>query len=92
MLIAVLCHQWTGHNEHVFFSTKEFISTPSMETPWNYSLIDFCIVSVNLFFILSDVRVKRGVELSTDYHLVVCTLKALLPLRKQKTFRPQKTY
>ena len=41
---------------------------------------------------MSDVRVKRGAELSTDHHLVVCTLKALKPLRKRKTFRPQKTY
>ena len=31
-------------------------------------------------------------ELSTDHHLVVCTLKALKPLRKRKTFRPRKTY
>ena len=41
---------------------------------------------------MSDVRVKRGAELSTDHHLVVCTLKALKPLRKRKTFRPQRAY
>ena len=47
------------------------------------SLIDFCIVSANLFSTVSDVRVKRGAELSTDHHLVVCTLKAL---KKTKDF------
>ena len=52
------------------------------------SLIEFCIVSAHLFFTVSDVRVKRGAELSTDHHFVVCTLKALKPLRKRKTFRP----
>ena len=53
------------------------------------SLIDFCIVSADLFSTVSDVRVKRGAELSTDHHLVVCTLK---PLKKRKTFRPRETY
>ena len=35
------------------------------------SLIDFCIVSSDLFSDVLDVRVKRGAELSTDHHLVV---------------------
>ena len=35
---------------------------------------------------------KRGAELSTDHHLVVCTLKAVKPLKKRKTFRPRETY
>ena len=56
------------------------------------SLIDFCIVSADLFSTVSDVRVKRGAELSTDHYLVVCTLKALKPLKKRKTFRPRETY
>ena len=56
------------------------------------SLIDFCIVSADLFSTVSDVRVKRGAKLSTDHHLVVCTLKALKPLKKRKTFRPRETY
>ena len=34
------------------------------------SLTDFCIVSADLFSTVSDVRVKRGAELSTDHHLV----------------------
>ena len=41
---------------------------------------------------MSDVRVKRGAELPTDHHVVVCTLKALKPLKKRKTFRPRETY
>ena len=56
------------------------------------SLIDYCIVSTDLFSTGSDVRVTRGAELSTDHYLVVCTLKALKPLRKRKTFRPRETY
>ena len=55
-------------------------------------LIDFCIVSADLFSFVSDVRVKRGAELSTDYHLVVCTLKALKHLRIPKRFHPRKVY
>ena len=39
------------------------------------SLIDFWIVSSNSFFDELDVRVKRGAELSTDHHLVVCFLR-----------------
>ena len=56
------------------------------------SVIDFCIVSADLFSTVYDVRVRRGAGLSTDHHLVVCSLKALKPLRKRKTFRPRKTY
>lgn len=39
------------------------------------SLIDFIVVSADLFKSVLDVRVKRGAELSTDHHLVVCDLK-----------------
>ena len=35
---------------------------------------------------------RREAELSADHHLVVCTVKRLKPLRKQKIFRPRKTY
>ena len=41
---------------------------PSMDQK---SLIDFCIVSSDLFSDVLDVRVKRGAELSTYRHLVV---------------------
>ena len=33
------------------------------------SLIDFCIVSADLFSDVLDVRVNRGAELSTDHQL-----------------------
>ena len=36
------------------------------------SLIDFCIVSSDLFSDELDVRVKRGAELSIGHHLVLC--------------------
>ena len=41
---------------------------------------------------MSDVRVTRGAELSTNQHLFVCTLKTLKPFKKRKTFRPRETY
>ena len=43
------------------------------------SLINFCIVSEDLFSDVLDVRVKRGAELSTDHHLVVCSLRFSKP-------------
>ena len=45
-----------------------------------------------LFSAVSDVRVNGGAELSTDHHLVICTLKALKLLKKRKIFRPRETY
>ena len=80
------------HNEHIFSAQKKLYYTWYRDSLGQRSLIDFCIVSVDLFFTVSHVRVKRGAELSTDHHLVVCTLKALKPLKKRKTFRPRKTY
>ena len=50
---------------------------PSMDQK---SLIDFCIVSSDLFSDVLDVRVKQGAELSTDHHLVVCSLRLSKPL------------
>ena len=39
------------------------------------SLIDFAVVSADLKSYVMDVCVKRGAELSTDHHLVVCRLR-----------------
>ena len=92
MFIAVVDHQWTVHNEHIFQHKRIHKFTWYRDSLGQRSLIDFCIVSAYSFSTVSNVRVKRGAELSTDHHLVICTLKALKPLRKRKTFRPRKTY
>ena len=55
------------------------------------SLIDFIIVSADFKYLLTDVRVKRGAELSTDHHLVVCRLRTRSashpPPKSRKAFR-----
>ena len=55
-----------------FSSTEWFTSIHGIDLVWIKSLIDFCIVSSDLFSDVLDVRVKRGAESSTDYHQVVC--------------------
>ena len=56
------------------------------------SLIDFCIVSSDLFSDVLDVRVKRGAELSTDHHLVVCSLRLSKPWPNKRSNRSSVTY
>ena len=56
------------------------------------SIIDFCIASADLFSSVVDVHVKRGAELSTDHHLVVCILRGLNHSRTRKRFREQRAY
>ena len=51
------------------------------------SLIDFCIVSTDLFSNVLDVREKRGAKLSTDHHLVVCSLRNKKSLSSRVTYR-----
>ena len=55
---------------------------PSMDQK---SLIDLCIVSSDLFSDVLDVQVKRGAELSTDHHLVVCSLRLSKPWPYKKS-------
>ena len=43
------------------------------------------------FFVL-DVRVKRGAELSTDHHLVVCSLRLSKPWPNKRSNRSSVTY
>ena len=62
---------------------------PSMDQK---SLIDFCIVSSDLFSDVLDVRVKRGAELSTDHHLVVCSLRLSNPWLNKRSNRSSVTY
>ena len=56
------------------------------------SIIDFCIISVNLFSSVIDVRVKKETELPTDHHLVVYILKSLNHPRRKERFRAQSAY
>ena len=56
------------------------------------SLIDFRIVSSDLFSDVLDVRVKRGAESSTDHHLVVCFLRVSKPWPNRKSNRSSVTY
>ena len=49
------------------------------------SLIDFCRVSSDLFSEVLDVQVKRGAELSTDHHLVVCSLRISKPWQMRRS-------
>ena len=55
-------------------------------------IIDFCIVSANLFSFMVDVLDKRGAKLSTDHHLVVCILSGLNHPRTRKQFRAGRAY
>ena len=62
---------------------------PSMDQK---SLIDFCIVSSDLFSDVLDIRVKRGSELSTDHHLVVCSLQLSKPWPNRRSNISSVTY
>ena len=62
---------------------------PSMDQK---SLIDFCIVSSDVFSDVLDVRVKRVAELSTDYHLVVCSLLLSKPWPNKRSNWSSVTY
>ena len=74
--LLLLCCSNGLHIMNTFFQHREVHKytwyRPSMDQK---SLIDFCIVLSDLFSDVLDVRVKRGAELSTDHHLVVCSLR-----------------
>jgi exonuclease III len=74
------------HHRHIHKYTWERVTCRQR------SLIDFAVVSADLKSLVMDVRVRRGAELSTDHHLVVCRLriprKAMLaPKKPIKAFR-----
>ena len=56
------------------------------------SLIDFCVVSSDLFSDVLNVQVKRGAELSTDHHLVVCSLQLSKPSPNRRSNSSSVTY
>ena len=45
-----------------------------------------------MFFSVVDVRVKRGAEVYTNYHLVVCIVRSLNHPRTRNIFRARKAY
>ena len=68
---------------------KYTLCRPSMDQK---SLIDFCIVSSDLFSDVLDVRMKRGAELSADHQLVVCSLRLSKPWPNRRSNRSSVTY
>ena len=74
--IAILVHKYTWYR-------------PSMDQK---PLIDFCIVSSDLFSDVLDFRVKRGAELSTDHHLVICSLRLSKRWPNKRSNRSSVTY
>ena len=60
---------------NTFFSTRRFRSTPGTEIQWDSVLSLISVLLQWPFFSVVNVCVKRGAELSTDHHLVVCILR-----------------
>ena len=82
----------TVHNEYLFFAQGFHKYTWHSNFMGQHSIIDFCIVSADLFTSVVDIRVKKRAELSTDHHLVVCILRGLNYSRTRKRFRAQRAY
>jgi len=62
------------HHEH-FSEHRDFLKyTWCRDSLGQRSLIDFCILSLDLLQSVLDVRVKKGGKLVTDHHLIVCKL------------------
>ena len=78
---------------NIFFRHKKIHKyTWCRDSVGQRSIIDFCIVSADLFSSVVDVRVKRGAELSTDHHLVVCILRGPNHPRTRKRFKARRAY
>ena len=56
------------------------------------SIIDFCVVSADLFSSVIDFCIKRGAELSTNHHLVFWILRGLNHPKNRKQFRERIAY
>ena len=55
-------------------------------------MINVCIVLLDMFSEVLDVRVKRGTELSTDHHLAVCSLRTSKPWQSRRSLRSSAAY
>ena len=72
---------------NTFFRHKEIYKyTWYRDSVGHRLIIDFCIVSADLFSSLVDVRLKRRAKLSTNHRLVVCILRSLNHPRTRKRF------
>ena len=49
---TVLCHQWTVHNEYLFFGTRRSTCIPGTETWWDSTLSLISILSQQTCFLL----------------------------------------
>ena len=77
---------------YTFFRHKEIHKyTWYRDSVGQRSTIIFGIVSADLFSSVVDVCVKRGAEVSTDHHLVVCILRGLKHPRTLETIQSTKS-
>ena len=78
---------------NTFFQHREVHNYTWYQTSMNQKpLIDFCIVSSDLFSDVLEARVKRGAELSTDHHLVVWSLRLSKTWPNKRSNRWSVTY
>jgi len=55
-------------------------------------MVNFCIVSADLFSDVLDVQEKRGAELSIDHHQVICSMRISKPVPSRKSRKSTVTY
>ena len=77
---------------NTFFQHREVHKYTWYRPSMDQKLIDFCIVSSDLFSDVLDVRVKQGAALSTDHRPVVCSLRLSTPWPNRKSNRSSVTY
>ena len=88
-----LCCSHGLHIMNTFFQHREVHKYTWYRSSMDQkSLIDFCIVSSDLLSDVLDVRVKRGAELSTDNHPVVCSLRLSKPWPNRRSNKSSVTY
>ena len=88
-VVATDSASWTP-----FSRTERFTSilVHGINLVWIKNLDRFFIVLSGLFSDVLDIRVKRGAELWTDHHLVVCSLRLLKPWANRKSNWSSVTY
>ena len=72
---------------NIFFWRKIYKYTWYRDLVEQHSIIDFCIISADLFSYVIDVHDKKGAELSIDHYIVVCIFSGLNHMSTRKPFR-----